>query len=431
MGDEHNTIEEVILQRPQRRQPRCSQCNKQGHNITTCPTFELFHHEAMEYYKKWMQQCIVDYHIHQWQYSPDVINTIDETFRAQMEETRSLPYPLGIETILKQGNPWIKSKTRDELKLLVRVYNLTRYTNQNEFTDDELREILHVLLLVDADRKLVNGLNLTEVLPYLQYSIICYPLLRNIMNHFFTIPNIDAHHVFLINYLHLYNIHERAEKIKRLHSLSLRTIRTLRNDLASNQGDMSRINRELRELRQRRERLQQEQLRLTNNRARIEQRLETYETEFNLFSFLPDEPPVIQFEEESSESSADTDIDCSICFETVDRINICNLDCRHKFCNSCIIQTMIAKYKLSYNATVDNFRCDCPLCRNEIRKVYGNVNMLFNTLETLCKPCNVSFQDVRRLIGGCTRNGTSNSLPLSNARGIPNPRSQMIEMLLA
>jgi uncharacterized protein YqfB (UPF0267 family) len=410
MGDEHNTIEEGTLQRPPRRQPRCSQCNKQGHNISTCPTFDIFHHEAMEYYKKWMHQCIVDYHLHQWQYSPDVIDAIDEPLRTQMNELRSLPYPLGIETILKQGNHWIQTKTRDELKLLVRVYNLTRYTHQYEFTDDELREILHILLLVDADRKIVNGLNLSEVLPYLQYSIICYPLLRNLLNHFFTIPNIDAHHVFLINYLHLYDNTERAEKIKRLHSLSLRSIRSLRNELLSNQGDITRINRELRELRQRRERLQQENLRLTNNRTRIEQRLETYENEFLLFNFLPEDPPVIQFEEKSFEScTTNSLIDCSICLETVNQNNICNLDCNHKFCNSCIIQTMIAKYKTLYNAHADNFRCDCPLCRNEIRKIYGNVNMLFSTLETLCKPCNVSFPDIQKLIGGKINNSTINN----------------------
>lgn len=281
--EERNNIEDINTQRQPRRQPRCSQCNQHGHNISTCPIFDIFHNEAIEYYKKWMQRCIVDYHIHQWQYEPDIRDSLDETFRTEMDELRLLPYPMGLETLLKRCNSWIKSKNRDELKILVRVYHLNRYFQQYQFTDDELREILHILLLIDADRKLVNGVNLTEVLPYLQYSIISFSLFHNIVEQFRSIPNIDADHIFIINYLHIYTIRERVEKIKRLHSSSLRSIRTLRNELISNQGDLSRINRELRDLRQRRERLQLEQLRLTNSRTRIEQRLGIYETELIFF----------------------------------------------------------------------------------------------------------------------------------------------------
>ena len=403
--EEMNNIEDIMIRRQPRRQPRCSQCNQQGHNISTCPIFELFHNEAIENYKTWLQQCIVDYHLHQWQYTPEVRDTLDETFRTELDELRLLPYPMGLETLLKRHNAWIKSKSRDELKILGRVYNLNRYIQQYQFTDDELREILHILLLIEADRKLVNGVNLTEVLPYLQYSIISFSLFHNIVEHFHSIPNIDASHIFLINYLHVYTIRERVEKIKRLHASSLRSIRTLRTELISNQGDLSRINRELRELRQRRERLQQEQLRLSNSRTRIEQRLEVYESEFTLFNFLPEDPPVIQFEQQTFKY--EEPVDCPICLDPISLHNISRVDCHHTYCASCIVQTLFAKYSTLYRANAENFKCYCPLCRSELNKVYGNVDVLFNTLENLCKPSNVSFQDIRKIIGGKKTNNDS------------------------
>ena len=54
----------------------------------------------------------------------------------------------------------------------------------------------------------------------------------------------------------------------------------------------------------------------------------------------------------------DAEIDCAICMEKIERMNISKLQCGHSFCTSCI-QTTIHKLP-------SNIRCNCPMCRTPI-----------------------------------------------------------------
>jgi hypothetical protein len=52
-----------------------------------------------------------------------------------------------------------------------------------------------------------------------------------------------------------------------------------------------------------------------------------------------------------------TEIDCCICMEDKNDIDMCLLSCKHIFCISCIKKSFVIKQ-------------ECPLCRRNINKVY-------------------------------------------------------------
>jgi len=54
-------------------------------------------------------------------------------------------------------------------------------------------------------------------------------------------------------------------------------------------------------------------------------------------------------------------IDCPICMENITTPEISEVNCGHKFCRSCIRQTI--------NRHARDKRCGCPMCRNPIEKI--------------------------------------------------------------
>lgn len=59
------------------------------------------------------------------------------------------------------------------------------------------------------------------------------------------------------------------------------------------------------------------------------------------------------------------DIDCAICFETIEATNSCVTTCGHKYCLSCVLEH-------SRNRSFDD--TDCPICRNVLLVKKNSMN---------------------------------------------------------
>jgi hypothetical protein len=67
------------------------------------------------------------------------------------------------------------------------------------------------------------------------------------------------------------------------------------------------------------------------------------------------------------------DTNCCVCFETRETLQICQLNCSHKFCSECSI-THISKNK--------NNPC-CPLCRKNITKIAVQTDDIFQQFKNI------------------------------------------------
>ena len=66
--------------------------------------------------------------------------------------------------------------------------------------------------------------------------------------------------------------------------------------------------------------------------------------------------------------------DCSICFENYEKNKFVKLNCNHKFCGDCVIETI-------KTSKINNL--PCPLCRTEISSIVAYTNEVKNKVEIL------------------------------------------------
>jgi hypothetical protein len=57
------------------------------------------------------------------------------------------------------------------------------------------------------------------------------------------------------------------------------------------------------------------------------------------------------------------DIICPICYDSIEKQNICKTDCNHEFCKDCVNKTLKDKIEIKNHS-------ECPLCRNTIKHLF-------------------------------------------------------------
>jgi hypothetical protein len=135
--------------------------------------------------------------------------------------------------------------------------------------------------------------------------------------------------------------------------------------------------------------MQVEMARLQEKREAIMLRRRNSTTELLLFPPLLSKP-LIEFVEKDIINS----IECAICYENIKAKNVTHLNCEHSFCIHCTLNTILTKYQSAEH----KLECNCPICREKVKLVYGNTTKLKNRLGQLIID-NGIHSDISDLIG--------------------------------
>lgn len=373
----------IVLQRNVRR---CTQCRQEGHNIRNCPIFPRTHKRALRKYEEWITHCIVDYYCQDaWNYSVEPYNI------AQPENTELMTFLMdnrnnenALTDVIKTPYEWLTIQTIETLRILAHVYSIPyKREPYKRYTKEQWIETLHLILVLEADKIMVRQYSVPDVLMYLNSSIQGYSALEYIYDKALeNIPNIlDAN-----THLHIKPLDERYQRVRELRYYSTRNLRFATHDLERNQRDLRDIRRRLSELRNQRTRLE-------NNQQQLEERVRNYEIEISMFDNLPPEPPKILLYENNNRFVIDTF--CPICYEDIPLENMCTIECCHSFCNTCIFQTIIMKYKHRDNVLED---CSCPMCRKSIKKMFGNRENMVRSFTQIIQKNNIP--EMERFVRG-------------------------------
>jgi len=363
---------------------RCKQCRKAGHDVRNCPIFQISHRESLIYYDTWLKHCIVDYHYNdKWNYSEDYENkppdNLLQIFRNHNQSVN------GLVDVLLTTTPYLKEKPIEYLRILAHVYNFPKTMPYKRFTKEQWENILHRILYAEAEQQWTRRYIISEVLPYLHSSIVNYNQLAQAWYNIESMETLQA--LPLINTkFHLISIHDRQRKLRELRNYNMRNLRFITQDLERNQREDRELRRRLNEIRERRNRIATEGVRL-------EDRLQECETNLVLFESLPPDPPRITFKENTKQVQ---NMDCFICYNDIFVNEVVQLNCGHKFCASCIFMTICCKYN-SREEELNN--CCCPMCRQTITTLEGNVSHMKLTLQTAASQMKVS-NHIAKLVGG-------------------------------
>jgi hypothetical protein len=363
---------------------RCKQCRKAGHDVRNCPIFQICHRETLSYYDTWLKSCVVDYQYNdKWNYSDDYENKPPDDLLQIFRENRESECAL--HRVLLTTTPYLKGKPIEYLRILAHVYNIPKTMPYKRFTKEQWEDVLHKLLYAEAEQQWTRRYTISEVLPYLHSSIVNYDQMEQTWYTVETSEHLQP--IPLINTkFHLISIHDRQRKLRELRNYNMRNLRFISQDLERNGREDRELRRRMNDLRERRNRIVAEC-------ARLEERLQECETNLILFESLPPDPPRIRFLENTKPVQ---NVDCFICYNNIFLNEVAQLNCGHKFCANCILMTVCCKYN-SREEELGN--CSCPMCRQPITTLEGNISHMKLTLQTAASQMSVS-NSIAKLVGG-------------------------------
>ena len=325
----------------QRRPIKCSLCAKTGHNVRSCNLFDTVKRDAMVHYTTWIHQVICGYS-NQWNDFTD-----DEISPETLEIFRNAA---SIRDILKEPLPWLNNIEELPLKSLVHGFKMNK-----KGTKQKKLELLHYIFIGEADRAWQVSLEVGKAVPYLIQSSHCIAELEFASDQIFRFVDLMTEDfVFLNNVTH--DAYYREERMRALYHVNSRMVRYFNQDL-------SRYDRQIRDTQRQLLRMQSEMLRLQSKKETITQRRMIAMTELALFPPNLTKPQIEFIDKKISHS-----IECAICYENIKEKNVTHLNCEHSFCIHCILNTVLTQYKSAEH----KLECNCPICREKIKTIYGN-----------------------------------------------------------
>ena len=333
----------------QRRAIKCSLCSKTGHNVRSCTLFETVRRDTILHYMTWLNQCICGYS-NQWN------DFTDEISPETLEVLRSAT---SLSDILKKPLPWLDNIEDLSLKSLVYGYKMNK-----KGTRQKKIELLHYIFIGEADRAWLASLEIGKAVPYLVNSSNYIFALAFANDQIFHFVDLMTDEFGLLNNETL-DATFRQDRMRTLYNVNHRMVRFFNQDI-------SRYDRQIRDTQRQLLRLQAELGRLQNKKETITQRHIIAMSELALFPPNLSKPQI-----ELVDKTIHQPIECAICYENIKAKNVTHLNCEHSFCIHCILNTVLTQYKSNEH----KLDCNCPICREKIKTIYGNAEKLKDRLQ--------------------------------------------------
>jgi hypothetical protein len=378
---ENSTNIEPPIQEPRpRRKVTCSLCFKMGHNIRSCNLFESTKKEGIAIYKKFLYHTIVGF-TQNWDYAN--MEPEESQYNIASDETleRFATYrndPDAIEKILDTPLLWIQQLNDVCLRGLIYGFTIDRKAPMAE-----IRSQLHYIFISEADDKWMKSHDTTRCIPYLTHSIQYLPILEAVNSKIFQYNHIQNVTRVIST---LYDVPYRNERIQIIYNQNRRLIRM-------HSSDTQRYNRILQDLEIRLQRLQNETSRVRQMYEESVQRRDDFVRDLELFPETIRRKPITILQAQEGKHPF-VSIECPICYSDVESSNIVYLDCKHTYCVQCILHTLLQKY----NPFNTDLNCACPLCREKIKTLYGDNDLIKRRLDSLVQTQN-HLREVYDVIG--------------------------------
>lgn len=335
-----------------RRQISCRLCSRVGHNIRSCTLFNDVKRTGIEKYKPFLFYAIIGHSLSSWDKDmlrnyPTSDMELEDEYIEIFEKHRHRENAL--EYILSEPLDWLISLDDVSIRAFKHGYKIIPNTDKTY-----LVELLHYILISEADQEWMFSYDITNCVPYIIESckhfntldqnnatILCFPFLM------------DRTQVIAS----LYNVPYREERMKQLYDQNRRLLRLHNNDIHRHNTRIHDVERQI-------ERSERERHSLENRRTNIYSRRDQILAEINLFpSCIFNSKIKIVDKQIDSETK-----ECPICYENLDSDIITNINCGHVFCSSCILSTLLKKY----DGADHKIECLCPLCRNKLTHIFGD-----------------------------------------------------------
>jgi hypothetical protein len=339
--------------RTQRRTIKCSLCGKTGHNVRSCTLFDTVRAEAITQYMIWLSYCLRGYPT-KW---------ASESYAAEMSpemlESLRNSTALSLTDMWKEPIPWLKNIDDLNLKCLTHGYHINK-----KGTKQRRLELLHYTFISESDKTwLLTNDTKESVVPYIVSSSNFIVELQWANDQIFQYVDVMTEEFALLH--ETPNSTYRQDRLRLLYNTNVRSVRYFNQDL-------NRYDRQIRDNQRHMVRMQAEMIRLQDKRETILQRRRSVMAELLLFPPLLTKPQ-IEFVEKAIIHS----IECAICYENIKAKNVTHLNCEHSFCIHCIMNTVLTQYK----SVEHKLECNCPICREKIKTIFGNVGKLKDRLQ--------------------------------------------------
>lgn len=354
MAETQTTQVEQEQAPPQRRTIKCSLCSKTGHNVRSCSLFDTVKTEAIAHYMTWLSYCVRGYST-KWANESYAAEMSPEMLASLRNSTASLT------DIWKKPIPWLENIEDLHLKCLTHGYNINK-----KGTKQRKLELLHYTFIGVADKcwVLSNTQGTKDsIVPYIVNSSNFIVELQWANDQVYQYVDIMTED---FNLLHeTPNATYRQDRLRLLYNTNVRSVRYFNQDL-------NRYDRQIRDNQRHMVRMQAEMLRLQDKREAIMEHRRTVMAELLLFPPLLIKPQIEFVEKDIIHS-----IECAICYENIKARNVTHLNCEHSFCIHCILNTVLTQYKPADH----RLECNCPICREKIKTIFGNAEKLKNRLQ--------------------------------------------------
>lgn len=351
----------------QKRIIHCSLCKQEGHNIRGCNIPYDALKNIMQEYARYLYYIILYYPLN-WDiklnnnikfYNNDncIPSCIVEVFNNLNKKNDTLFNALyGIP-------PFWEPLPDIQKKAIYHAMNMYYCKNVRR----EVKEILHLVLLHDADRELINNYSLDNTLMYTAQTIQYYPILNDLTECLKDKCNENNIYAGFIK-KSFNSIRYRENRLRFLRNHTTDRLENIKNKIINLEDKKLQIISKIKEL------LDKNSEILCKLKS-LDLEKEKYGSFLSMFSTFSKLIAVIKIKDDENIPS----IVCSICFNECD--NNVKLNCNHSFCTDCSLKTIFHKYS-DISKTI---YCECPLCRCEISELHGNRS----NIESLVK----SFQD--------------------------------------
>ena len=372
-------------QRSQRRPGKCSLCEKTGHNIRSCTLYENIRRESINTYMEYLYHCLVGFATKNWDYS-----SIEDEARENDPYCKPEPKLLEIFQNALQNNISLDTILDKPLDILDNLDNISlkalTYGYQIDFraSRKDIIRLLHYMLVSEADYKWMHSYDTKQCVPYIVHSSTYLQVLEhnNAKIFEFSILKNDA-----LAIASLYNIEYRNERLRTLYDQSRIILRNQNIELRRYDHRLMDLDRHL-------QRIENDIASVSSFRDTVLNRSNAIRQEMALFPEDIVMKKSVQIVQESHNIKELPVIDCPICYEDFTEDYVVKINCGHYFCNSCILNTVLKKFDINKH----ELKCDCPLCRKQIQKIYGNKSILEKNLKRLVRTHHIS-SDIYDSIG--------------------------------
>lgn len=368
-----------------RRPGKCSLCQKTGHNIRSCTLYENVRRDSINTYMQYIYHCIVGFATKNWDYS-----SIEDEAREEDPYCKPDPKLLEIFQNALQNEISLDTILDKPLDMLYELDNVSlkalTYGYQIDFRAprQDIIRLLHYMLVSEADYKWMHSYDTKWCVPYIVHSSTYLPVLENNNAKIFEFTILKDDSLVIAS---LYNLDFRRERLRTLYDQSRRILRNQNNELRRYDHRLMDLDRHL-------QRIERDITSVTSFRDTVSRRATSIRQEMVLFPEDIATMKSIKILQASHKIDQLQAKECPICYEDFTSDAVTKTNCGHHFCNSCILNTVVKKF----DVTKHDLKCDCPLCRTQIRKLYGDKTLLLKELKYLARTYHIS-SDIHDSIG--------------------------------